>query len=117
MQWPRNASRRFRSGRSQTTREVRSLDHQNAGSPWTEPVRFLRNRVRVRRQRSDDSVGYADLERALRDIGMNLFLQFTADLVPLVLQRIASSRKRPAEHDGLPPASHLSRRPGGPMHA
>ena len=79
-----------------------------------EPARFLRNRVRVRRKRSDNSGGYADLERALRELGMHLFLQFTADLVPLVLQRIAASRKRPADHDGLPPASHLARRPSRP---
>jgi hypothetical protein len=117
MQWPRNAPRHFRSGWSGTARKGRRLEHQNAGSPWTESVRFLRKRVPVRRKRADNTVRFADLERALRDLGMNLLLQFTADLVPLVLQRIAASRQRPADHDGLPPAAQRCRHPGGSMHA
>ncbi|MCA1647613.1 MAG: YsnF/AvaK domain-containing protein [Chloroflexi bacterium] len=42
-----------------------------------------------------DTVVHADMERALRDLGMSLILQFTADLVPLVLQRIVARRQRP----------------------
>ncbi len=48
---------------------------------------------------------------------MNLLLQFTADLVPLVLQRIVASRQRPADRDRLPPVSHIRRHPDGSVRA
>ena len=116
MRWSRNAPRHFRSGRWRTARDNRRPDHHNAGLPWTESVRFLRNRVHVRRNQTD-TIGYAALERALRDLGMDLLLQLTADLVPAVLQRILASRQRPVDRDLLPPVSYLCRRPGGPMRA
>jgi hypothetical protein len=105
-----NPLRRFRSGGARPTRELRRLDQRSTDSRSRGPVWFPPKRVSAQRNRTDNP-GYADLERALRDVGMTLLLQFTADLVPRVLQRIVASRQRPADRDRLPPVSHIRQHP------